>query len=349
MLRGCPPPPPRRRLRHRRRPLRRAPPLSLAGEGEALSREQASSFWSLPSTDTTPRHGSGTWATADESLSGDGNEFDPATGWTYEGDETDPLLAAVAPAEVAPAPPIATAEELFGPRATGELPRASTAPAQPRVTPAPPQPKPQQRPTTPPATAPARSRGLEIPTDSGPGSPLSDAAAAMKTALVSESMEMEIDDEDDDDIVTSGHEVVVTPLSPAKSAAPADPGDDVDALLARGRELLSHGDDVKAVLLLRRAQRLQPANTFVQTWRELGERRLLQAHLPGAKPTQIPRLSAHRLDFWEGADELERQLLVAIDGKRTLARLMTAAPDDKLEFLLGMLASFSAKGWLSPL
>jgi hypothetical protein len=320
--------------------------LSLADEdAPPVSREEASAVWSLPGTDATPRHASGTWATADESLSGDGNEFDPATGWTYEGNETDPLLAAVAPAEVGPAPPIATADELFGPAATGELPRVQgTAP----------QPKPQARPTAPPtpaarpARSPARSRGLEIPTHSGPKSPLADAAAAMKTALVTNSIEMEIDDEDDD-IITNGHEVVVTPLSPPESVAPSDQGDDVDSLLVRGRELLSHGQDGKAVILLRRAQRLQPGNTHVQTWRQLGERRLLQAHLPDAKPTQIPRLTAHRLDFWEGANELERQLLVAIDGKRTLARLMTAAPDDKLEFLLGMLATFNAKGWLSPL
>ncbi len=318
--------------------------LSLAGEdAPPLSREEASAFWSLPATDATPRHASGSWATADESLSGDGSEFDPATGWTYEGTETDPLLTAVAPAEVGPAPPIATADELFGPAATGEQPRISHSAPQTKAQPRPTPPVPAARPA--PA---ARSRGLEIPTDSGPSSPLSDAAAAMTSALVSQSIEMEIDD-DDDDIVTSGHEVVVTPHSAPKPSTPPDPGDDVDALLGRGRELLSHGEDGKAVLMLRRAQRLQPSNTFVQTWRELGERRLLQAHLPGAKPTQIPRLSAHRLDFWEGANELERQLLVAIDGKRTLARLMTAAPDDKLEFLLGMLASFSAKGWLSPL
>lgn len=160
------------------------------------------------------------------------------------------------------------------------------------------------------------------------------------------SVEFEI--EDDDDLVTDGHAAVQPPAPPPQAAAPETPlGDDVDALLARGRELLSHGQDIKAVLLLRRAQRLQPGNTAVQTWRELGERRLLGTYCGAVKPTQSPRLTGHRLDFWEESSELERQLLVAIDGKRTIGRLLAAAPDDKLKFLLEMLKRFTERGWIT--
>lgn len=330
----------------RRRDLVPAPaqpePLTLASEeAPPRSREASDSFWGVAAVEAPPRHGnSGSWPIADQSLSGEGDEFDPATGWTFGGLDSEPMLTPVAPYEVAPAPPIATADELFGPAATGGFTpidgeiAEEPPPTAHRGTPPQPATPPERapRPTKPPAV---RSRGLEIPDDAAA---LRSPAPNASEDRVDVSMEVEIDD--DDDIVTRDHPKVPDPVVP-------DLGDDVDALLAKGREHLSNGEDGPAVRLLRRAQRIEPGNTSVQTWRELGERRLLQAHLPGAKPSQIPRLAGHRLDFWESADELERQLLVAIDGKRSLARLMTAAPDDKLVYLLSTLASFVKKGWLS--
>ena len=311
-------------------------PLSLEGQAPPLSREQKESFWDLPRVDSAPRHAqSDRFPPIDHSLSGDGDEFDPATGWTFGGLESDPLLAPVdVPGE---APPLATADELFGPEATGGH-AVVASPPPPR-----PAPPPQAAPKPAPPPKP-RPRGLEVPSHSGPSSPLAKAAAQMHEAIRT-STEIEI--MEDDDLVTDGHEAVPPPAPSAPAPEPEPLPDDVDVLLARGRELLSASKDAEAVVVLRRAQRLQPSNTVVQTWRELGERRLLQKYCGGAKPDTAPRLTGHRLDFWEAATELERQLLVAIDGKRTIGRLLSAAPDDKLLFLLEMLGRFGERGWVS--
>ena len=318
----------------------------MAGQGPAVPADQSSSFWDLPTVaGGLNRHADrGRGARLDGSLSGDGDEFDPSTGWTFSGLETDPLLAPVPPAEDAAPVLLATEDELFGPEATGEygiIAEAADEPAPIRAA----------------GVREPRARGLEIPSHAGAASPLADAARQMRHTLRT-SLEIEIEDDDgDEDRITSGHSAV--PAPPPRATPPARPTpppvvarpppqtDDINTLLAQGRELLAESANADAVLVLRRAQRLQPSNGSVQTWRELAEKRLLLQYCGGVQGTQTPRLRGRPKDYWDRATEMERQLLRALDGKRTVARLMAAAPDDKLVFLLEMLGRFGERGWLT--
>ncbi|MCO4769524.1 MAG: hypothetical protein KDA24_05790 [Deltaproteobacteria bacterium] len=133
----------------------------------------------------------------------------------------------------------------------------------------------------------------------------------------------------------------------AAHPAPASHGAvDVEQLLAKGRELLSAGELGTALKLLRHARRLDRANNSVATWLEFAERRLMREHLPDAKPESVPLLAQDRRHLMGQASGLEKQLVAAIDGKRTIAALLGAANSEAYVPMLKMLGAFVGRGWI---
>lgn len=268
--------------------------LSLAPESSAenYTKEDAASFWSLPSIPAITKVPEPPIRppTDEDSLSGTGQDFDTSTGWTFaavqEPEDLAPILD-MSDAERSQ-PVLPSVDELF----SGELPAVAWS----------------RPPTAPGAEVPKPPPQHQRRTGPHPG-----AAAP----------------------VTGSHQRV----------APA--GVNVEPLLTRARELLSSGEIPEALKLLGQARRKDPNNNSVATWLEFGQRRLLREYLPDASTDSVARLTAPRRDLAAQATGLEKQLLAALDGRRTLGRLLSASNDDAYVTMLQMLAAFTARGWVT--
>jgi len=284
--------------------------LDPGASAESYSKEESRSFWSLPSIPaiTTAPEPTLRPLSDEDSLSGSGEEFDTATGWTFPAIEEPSDLAVILdmPDDLRSQPVLPSVDELF----SGELPSVAWS----------------RPPTAPGAKIPTRPAGA---TTTGrhriSGAPRTTGPHPRTT--------------------TGSHPPVAARTTGQHRAAPG--GADVDALLTRAREHLSSGEVATAMKLLGRARRQDPTNNSVATWLEFAQRRLLREHLPDVKPESVPTLTAPRNELAAKASGLEKQLIAAIDGKRTLGRLLAASNDDALETMLKMFAAFTTRGWIA--
>jgi hypothetical protein len=285
--------------RRQGRPAPSAPPepapgklsIDASASATAYSKEDAESFWSLPSVPAV-RVPEAAPLEAMAPLSGPADEFDVSTGWTYEAvvlpDDLQPELGLTAAERARPVLP--SADEIFG--VSAETPAWAV----------------DSRPASKPAVSAPGARDLPEPGHHRPPPPPPRAA-------------------------------------PASSAA--QPSVDVEALLTRGRELLSSGDLEQAARLLRHARRAAPEHNSVATWLEFAERGLLREHLPSARPDSVPTLAQDPRALAAQATPLERQLIGSLATGRPLDALLAAGNDEAFVPMLKMLATFEARAWIT--
>jgi hypothetical protein len=296
------------------------------------------SFYKIPSVPSKP-------PVVLEPLSGDDDLFDPATGWTFAiPEEPEELRPRFDRADGAAPSPGLSVEEIFStgsgravpgptepPAKASEVPKAAAASSasHPRS----PEARLAKVPITapPPATLPPPV-SLEIPRPS--------AEEIERALLAASGVDVQVVDDEADEIET-GRQAKVEKR--ADQPWPTDP----QQLLARARERMNGADGVEeAVRMLRAGSRATPQDTSLATWREFAERRLLQASVPGALPDRIPQVVGAPTAYAGEASEFERQLLTALDGRRSIARLASAAPDDMVGKLFTTLGALVGKGWV---
>lgn len=163
------------------------PAFSLAGDrvrADDFSKDEAKSFWSLPAMPAAPppQPTPGRVAPPEAPLSGSGEDFDAATGWSFEAIQVpDELLPALSEEEQSQ-PVLASADELFGEEAAATVPawlpdEEGELPGDGGVTAAPPA---AAEPTAPPPPRPVTARA-----DASTGAELAKALLARGREMLS--------------------------------------------------------------------------------------------------------------------------------------------------------------------
>jgi hypothetical protein len=116
--------------------------------------------------------------------------------------------------------------------------------------------------------------------------------------------------------------------------------------VTEAQRLFEEGHAEEGVALLEAAAGRNPGDSSIETWLDIGERRLIAKYCPDVRGTSVPKLTKPKRELLRVTQGPQRRLVTAIDGERSISEVRSVLPDVQIVVFWKDLAKLNERGWL---